>query len=55
MLQDAAPPPSGDWVELKILTPVIAYKARHETIMLPFEAVEKAFEERSNRTADPAT
>lgn len=43
MMAGTAPPPSGDWVELKILTPVIGYKSRHDTIMLPFEAVEKAF------------
>ena len=43
MLEKKAPPPSGDWAALKILVPVIDYKARHETIMLPFVAVEKAF------------
>jgi NifU-like protein involved in Fe-S cluster formation len=43
MLEKKAPPPSGDWAALKILEPVIEYKARHETIMLPFVAVEKAF------------
>jgi len=43
MLEKKSPPPSGDWAALKILEPVIEYKARHETIMLPFVAVEKAF------------
>ena len=43
MLEKKSPPPAGDWAVLKILEPVIEYKARHETIMLPFEAVEKAF------------
>jgi NifU-like protein involved in Fe-S cluster formation len=43
MLDKKAPPPSGDWAALKILEPVIDYKARHESIMLPFDAVEKAF------------
>jgi NifU-like protein involved in Fe-S cluster formation len=36
--------PGGDWAELKILAPVVDYKSRHDTIMLPFEAIEKAFE-----------
>lgn len=36
-------PPSGDWAALKILAPVAAYPARHDSILLPFEAVEKAF------------
>lgn len=36
-------PPAGDWAGLKILQPVIEYKARHNSIMLPFEASEKAF------------
>jgi NifU-like protein involved in Fe-S cluster formation len=35
--------PSGDWAALKILAPVQDYKSRHNAILLPFEAVEKAF------------
>lgn len=35
--------PTGDWADLKILAPVTEYKARHNAIMLPFEATEKAF------------
>lgn len=35
--------PSGDWAKLVILEPVKDYKARHNSILLPFEAVEKAF------------
>ena len=38
--------PAGDWAELKILEPVKDYKARHNSILLPFEAVEKAFKAR---------
>ena len=34
--------PSGDWEKLAILQPVKDYKARHNSIMLPFEAVKKA-------------
>lgn len=35
---------TSDWQDLEILAPVKDYKARHNSIMLPFEAVEKAFE-----------
>lgn len=35
--------PSGDWHALSILAPVQDYKARHNSILLPFEALEKAF------------
>lgn len=35
--------PSGAWARLAILEPVKDYKARHDSILLPFEAVEKAF------------
>ncbi len=38
--------PAGDWAGLKILEPVKDYKARHNSILLPFEAVEKAFKGR---------
>jgi NifU-like protein involved in Fe-S cluster formation len=34
--------PRGDWAGLKILEPVVDYKARHNAIMLPFEAVDAA-------------
>ena len=46
-------PPAGDWAELKILEPVRDYKSRHNAIMLPFEAVEKAFE-KINKPKIPA-
>lgn len=38
--------PSGDWDKLRILEPVKDFKARHNSILLPFEAVEKAFKDR---------
>lgn len=34
--------PVGDWEKLSILQPVKDYKARHNSILLPFEAVKKA-------------
>ena len=44
MLEGGAPP-AGDWAALKILAPVREYKARHNSILLPFEAVEKALKQ----------
>lgn len=38
-----APAPEGEWSGLKILGPVADYNARHESIMLPFVAIDKAF------------
>ena len=43
MLRGEPVVPSGDWSKLVILEPVKDYKARHDSILLPFEAVEKAF------------
>ena len=43
MLDGKAVIPTGDWEKLIILAPVKDYKARHNAILLPFEAVEKAF------------
>lgn len=43
MLSDGNVFPSGDWAALKILAPVKDYPARHDSLLLPFEAVEKAF------------
>jgi len=43
--------PTGDWARLKILEPVKDYKARHNSILLPFEAVEKAFRSRGGDKA----
>lgn len=42
MLEGQKVLPSGDWADLGILEPVRDYKARHDSILLPFEAVEKA-------------
>ncbi len=43
MLEGKVAAPAGDWGALKILAPVADYKARHNAILLPFEAVDKAF------------
>lgn len=45
MLKDHAAPPTGEWQELEVLQPVADYKARHGSVMLPFEAVGKAVSE----------
>jgi len=38
--------PAGDWSALEILSPVRDYPARHNSILLPFEAVDKAFSQK---------
>lgn len=43
MLDGKPARPQGDWAALDILAPVRDYPARHNSILLPFEAVEKAF------------
>lgn len=45
-MMDGGAVPEGDWAELKILAPVVGYKSRQETVMLPFDALEKAFAEK---------
>lgn len=46
MLEGKTVFPSGPWEKLSMLEPVKDYKARHDSILLPFEAVEKAFKGR---------
>lgn len=43
MLKDGGPPPDGVWRDLEVLTPARAVKARHRSIMLAFDALDKAF------------
>ena len=45
MLKEGGPPPGGVWKDLEILTPARAVKARHRSIMLAFDALDKAFAE----------
>ena len=45
MLKQHAAPPGGEWSELEALQPVADYKARHGSVMLPFEAVVRAIDE----------
>lgn len=55
MLKNHAKPPAGEWCELEVLQPVADYKARHGSVMLPFEAVLKAVDEIAAKraAADP--
>ncbi|MQT12134.1 iron-sulfur cluster assembly scaffold protein [Rhizobiales bacterium Sp-1] len=39
MLKEDGPPPGGRWDELRFLEPVRAYKARHASTLLTFDAV----------------
>ncbi len=45
MLKDGGPPPTGRWADLEVLQPVANYKSRHASVMLTFDAVEKAITE----------
>jgi len=45
MLKEGGPPPGGVWSDLEVLTPARAVKARHRSIMLAFDALDKAFSE----------
>lgn len=47
MLEGGGEGPSGDFEGLRILLPVRDYKARHNAILLPFEAIEKAFKNKT--------
>lgn len=45
MLKEEGPPPSGRFAELEILEPVRHYRARHGSVLLTFDAIEKALGE----------
>lgn len=42
MLEGSGEPPSPPFDDFKILTPVVPWKSRHGSVMLPFEAVAEA-------------
>jgi NifU-like protein involved in Fe-S cluster formation len=54
MLKDNGAPPDGKWSELGVLEPVRAFKARHASTMLTFDAVVDALEQIEARQAVPA-
>jgi NifU-like protein involved in Fe-S cluster formation len=45
MLREEGPPPTGRFAELELLEPVRHYKARHGSVLLVFDAIEKAIAE----------
>lgn len=45
MLKEDGPPPEGRWADLAALEPVKHYKARHQSTLLVFDAVERALDE----------
>jgi NifU-like protein involved in Fe-S cluster formation len=60
MLKENGPPPGADFAggaftDLEVLVPVRDHKARHNAVMLPFEAVVKAIDQieagRAQKTA----
>jgi NifU-like protein involved in Fe-S cluster formation len=51
MLKENGPPPTGRFAELAILEPVRHYKARHGSVMLVFDAFERAIDEIEGKRA----
>ena len=45
MLKAGGPPPSGRWADLGVLEPVRDYKGRHASVMLVFDAIDRALSE----------
>ncbi len=45
MLKEGGPPPAGRWADLAALAPVRAYKARHASTLLAFDAVISALDQ----------
>jgi len=45
MLKEEGPPPTGRFAELELLEPVRHYRARHGSVLLVFDAIERAIAE----------
>ena len=45
LLKEKVPPPDGVWDDLAVLTPAQDFKSRHGSVLLSFDAVEKALKE----------
>jgi NifU-like protein involved in Fe-S cluster formation len=54
MLKEDGPAPSGKWADLGVLEPVRAFKARHASTMLTFDAVVDAIERAGEQGSRPA-
>lgn len=50
ILKGDAPAPSGAWSELSMFAPARAYKSRHDCVLLPFEAIARAFASARDRS-----
>lgn len=55
MLKENGPPPEGRWADLRFLEPVRAYKARHASTMLTFDAVVDAVDQIEARADEAAS
>ena len=53
MLKENGPPPEGRWSEVAVLEPVRAYKARHASTLLTFDAVVSALDQIDHEAAAP--
>lgn len=54
MLKDDGPPPNGKFSELQFLEPVRAYRARHASTMLAFDAVVSAMQQALDKQSELA-
>lgn len=52
--EDGPPPQDGTWEDLKVLEPVRAYRARHASTLLAFDAVVEAISQIEAKRAAPA-
>ncbi len=50
MLKEGGPAPDGRWADLAVLEPVRAFKARHASTLLTFDAVVDALDQAAART-----
>jgi NifU-like protein involved in Fe-S cluster formation len=54
MLKDNGPPPGGAWADFAVLEPVRAYRARHASTLLTFDAVADALQQIDRKAAETA-
>jgi NifU-like protein involved in Fe-S cluster formation len=54
MLKQGGPPPDGKWADFAVLEPVRAYRARHASTLLTFDAVADALGQIARKSAETA-
>ncbi len=54
MLKENGPPPEGKWADFAVLEPVRAYRARHASTLLTFDAVADALGQIARKAAEAA-